>query len=118
MDLAEAMLRPLDDVDAAAELNRHLDAPAGADATRARRPQPALRQTDSWLLDDEPFADARPLSPAAERHLQRRRHQRRAVTRRPGAITPAPAPCTTPIAAAGRRTPALPERPRPALPRS
>jgi hypothetical protein len=118
MDLAEAMLRPLDDVDAAAELTQPLEAPAGALAATGPRIRPTLQPADSWLLDDEPFADARPLSPAAERHLQRRRHQGRSVSRRPGAIAPSPALCSTPVANVGRRTPALPERHRPALPRS
>jgi hypothetical protein len=91
MDLAEAMLRPVD-VDEANALQ--LDGPHHASAL-----------APSWLADDEPFAELAALQePAQHRHHRRRLREPR--TRRPGAV-PAPAAlCTTPVADQSR--PALP----------
>lgn len=86
MDLAEAMLRPVD-VDEASPKLQDGQAPAGAASTRL------------WLVDDQPFADLpvrRPLDDQQPVHPRRR--LREPVPRRPGTITPVPAACSMPLA--------------------
>jgi hypothetical protein len=89
MDLAEAMLRPVD-VDEASPLH-----PDGAPATHAG---PAR----AWLFDDEPFADLPVRRQLGEPQVHPRRRLREPRTRRPGAIAPAPAVCSTPLAEPSR----------------
>ena len=91
MDLAEAMLRPVD-VDEANALQPDGPRPA---------PTPAL----SWLADDEPFAEL-VVQPRAEQHRHQRSRLREPRTRRPGAVPAPAASCTTPVA--DKRRTALP----------
>lgn len=91
MDLAEAMLRPVD-VDEANALQ-----PDGLNVAPALAP--------SWLADDEPFAEPTAPSRPGPHHHQRRR-LREPRTRRPGSVPVPAASCTTPLA--DQRRPALP----------
>jgi hypothetical protein len=102
MDLAEAMLRP---VDVSIEEQTAAHSTAEADATRTSL-RPSRRLTEpSWLSDDEPFGDARPPRTPPSPHPHRRATAARPVStrrRRPGAVAPATAACTTPLSTARR----------------
>lgn len=89
MDLAEAMLRPVD-----------------VDEASASRPGNARAGTyaGSWLAADEPFAELRTQKRLEQQPVHQRRRLRSPHTRRPGEVPAPAAACTTPLAEQ-RRTP-------------
>jgi len=95
MDLAEAMLRPVD-------VDEESAPPAGAAVLPGSAGHhSSAAQRSAWWTGEEPFADLPSRRQRSENELQHhplhRRRLREPRTRRPGAVAPQSAACTTPV---------------------